>query len=30
MQQHNDAQCHVNDAESMTIALGAALFFGGK
>ena len=27
---HNDAQCHLTDAEIMTIALVAALFFGGN
>lgn len=26
----NDAQCHLTDAEIMTIALVAALFFGGN
>jgi hypothetical protein len=30
MHHHNDAQCHLNDAEIMTIALVAALFFGGN
>ena len=26
----DDGQCHLNDAEVMTIALVAALFFGGN
>lgn len=30
MRHHNDPQCHLNDAESMTIALVAVLFFGGN
>ncbi len=27
---HDDPQCHLNDAEIMTVALVAALFFGGN
>ena len=27
---HNDSQCHLTDAEVMTIAIVAALFFGGN
>jgi hypothetical protein len=27
---HNDPQCHLTDAESMTVAVVAALFFGGN
>lgn len=30
LRHRNDPQCHVTDAEIMTIALVAALFFGGK
>jgi len=26
---HNDPQCHLTDAEMMTVAVVAALFFGG-
>lgn len=26
----NDPQCHLTDAEIMTVAIVAALFFGGK
>jgi hypothetical protein len=30
LRHHDDPQCHLNDAEIMTVALVAALFFGGN